>query len=556
MTETDSNNQLVFVPLGGAGEIGMNLSLYGYGPSENHRWLMIDLGVTFARGAFPGTDVIMADPTFIQERSDRLEGLVITHAHEDHLGAVSYLWPRLRCPVYGTKFALSVLRRKLAHAGLVDDVPLVEISPGERLGIGPFLVELVNLTHSIPESNAVVIRTPAGLVLHTGDWKLDPDPVVGPVSDEDGLNAISREGVLAMVCDSTNALEPGSSGPEGSLLEPLSDIIGKSRGRVVVTCFASNIARLQTIATAANRHGRDVVISGASIKRNYSAARECGFLAEIPIFIDDADANILPSEKTVVICTGSQGEPNAALARIAYDNHPRLKLGSGDTVIFSSRVIPGNDVAIGQLHNALLRRGVEIITQREAFVHVSGHPARDELTRMYQTVRPRVSVPVHGEMRHMTEHAKLARACQVPEVVVAENGAVVQLAPGPAVINGTVTAGRLSLEGNRLVPLDGTLVRTRNKAIYNGAAVVTVVVNGSGGLASQPHLSTVGLLEDEDEIAHEHVCYFIRDAIDDLSKKSYNNDESVREAVRLAVRRAFRELFDKNPLTHIHLVRL
>jgi len=556
MTDGTASNELVFLPLGGAGEIGMNLNLYGYGPPASRRWLMVDLGVTFARSEGAGLDVVMPDPAFIEQRRDCLDGLLITHAHEDHLGAVHHLWPRLRCPVYGTRFSLSVLRRKLAEVGLENEVPLVEVGVGEHFRIGAFDLELVRLTHSIPEANGVAIRTGAGTVMHTGDWKFDPGPVVGEASDMAALERISHEQVLALVGDSTNAFEPGDSGSEGDLLESLSEVIGRCRKRVAITCFASNVARLKTISAAAAVNGRSVVLAGASLKRFNAIARECGLLDGEPRFVDEADANALPADNMVIVCTGSQGEPTAALTRIVSGQHATLSLGSGDTVIFSSRVIPGNEGGIGRLHNALLRNGVEIVTQRDAMVHVSGHPARDELTRMYQLIRPRASVPVHGELRHLMEHAKVARACQVPEVVVVENGSMVRLAPGPAAVYDEVEVGRLAFEGNRLVPINGTLVRERNRVIYNGAAVVSVALQNGGELIGEPELTTIGLLEDEDAFAQDRVAKAVRDALQGMTKSARLDDDTARETIRIAVRRVFRDLFDKNPRTHVHLARL
>lgn len=555
MTDENSTSELVFVPLGGAGEIGMNLNLYGYGPATSRRWLMVDLGITFARSVGNGLDVIMPDPSFIEKRNECLDGLLITHAHEDHLGAVPYIWPRLRCPVYGTRFSLLVLRRKLVEAGLENEVPVVEVEVGERFCIGPFDLELIRLTHSIPEANGVAIRTGAGTIMHTGDWKFDSDPVVGEASDMDALSRISGEGVLALVGDSTNAFEPGASGSEASLLSSLSEIIGRCEKRVAITCFASNVARLKTIAAAAAANGRVVVLAGASLKRFDATSRECGLLEGEPRFVDDSEAETVPADKMVIVCTGSQGEPAAALTRIAGGQHSKLALGPGDTVVFSSRVIPGNEAAIGRLQNALLRNGVEIVTQRDALIHVSGHPARDELARMYQLVRPRVSIPVHGELRHLMAHAEVARACQVPEVVVAENGAVVRLAPGPAAVDGAVDVGRLALEGNRLVPVDGSLVRERNRVIYNGAVVVSVAVNRCGELMGEPQVTSVGLLENEEDLARERVSEAVRGSIHDMTNATRQTDDKARETIRIAVRRVFRDLFDKNPRTHVHLVR-
>lgn len=548
--------ELAFVALGGAGEIGMNLNLYGYGrPPEGHQWLMVDLGVTFGDGTIPGVDVITPDPSFIVQRRDRLLGLVLTHAHEDHLGAVPYLWERLGCPIWATPFTVSVLTRKLREAGLDGQVPIHTVPLGGRVTIGPFDVELVTVTHSIPEPNALAIRTPLGTVVHTGDWKFDPGPVVGPISDEAALRDLGDEGVLAIVCDSTNVFTPGVSGSEADLEKSLTELIRESEGRVAVACFASNVARLETIAKAAAASGRDVVLAGRSLRRIDQAARENGYLAETRAFLDEDAAGWLPRERTVIICTGSQGEPRAALARIAAGDHPRVVLEEGDTVIFSSRVIPGNEVAIGKLQNDLVRLGIEIITWRDHHVHVSGHPARDELMRMYQLVRPRIAVPVHGELRHMLEHADLAEDCQVQQAVVAENGGMIHLAPGRAEIVGQVPIGRLAVDGNRLVPLDGALVRDRNRAIYNGSAMVTVVLDKKGRVRDEVQVSTLGVMEAGDEDALGVVRETVEEIIVAMPAAKRADDGAVKEAVRIAVRRVFRDRFDKRPVTSVHLVR-
>jgi len=552
-----SNTQLVFVPLGGAGEIGMNLNLYGLGPAGAERWLMVDLGVTFGGDAQPGVDVITPDPTFIVERRDALDGLVLTHAHEDHLGAVPYLWERLRCPIYATPFTASLLRRKLREVDFEAEVPLIEVPLGGKFSVGPFDLELITVTHSIPEPNAIAIRTPVGTVLHTGDWKFDPGPVIGPMANEEALKSLGNEGVLAMVCDSTNALVPGTSGSEANLLPTLSAQIGRVKGRVAVASFASNVARLETISAAAAANSRNVVLAGRSLKRIDNAARENGYLASLPAFIDENDAGYLPDDKMLLICTGSQGEPRAALSRIVSGDHPNITLGAGDTVIFSSRVIPGNELAIARLQNALIRRGVEIVTWKDDLVHVSGHPARDELSRMYALVRPRIAVPVHGEARHLAAHAELALRCQVPEAVVVENGDVVCLSPGTAGIIYHVPVGRLYVDGNRLVPADGEVVRERLRAIRGGAAVITVVLNG-GGLATEPEITTIGLLDvtDGDNAIEKMVRNAIRQEVNGMVTSAQRDDEAVRKVARLAARRVFRESLGKKPVTTVHLVRV
>jgi ribonuclease J len=468
--QRNRSDELVFLPLGGAGEIGMNLTLYGYGGE----WLMVDCGVTFADDSMPGLDVIMPDPDFIAGRSDRLAGLVVTHGHEDHIGAIPYLWKRFRCPIYATPFARALLYEKLVEAGLQNEIAITEVPLSGKFTVGPFEIELITLTHSIPEPNAVVIRTPLGTILHTGDWKLDPEPLVGATSDEAALRRLGDEGVLAMVCDSTNALRPGHSGSELAVRDSLIDLVGRYDQRVAVACFASNVARLESIAAAAVAHDRHVALVGRSLWRIYKAARDTGYLQNTPPFLSEDEAGYLPRDKALLICTGSQGEPRAALSRIAQGDHPHITLDEGDTVIFSSRIIPGNERSIGRLQNQLAKRGVEIVTEHDHFVHVSGHPAQDELTQMYQMVRPRIAVPVHGEARHLIAHAQLARDCQVPETVIAQNGAMVRLAPGPATVIDNVAVGRLVADGKQLRPLGSMALKSRQRMGFNGTAVATV----------------------------------------------------------------------------------
>ncbi len=551
-----SGDELVFLPLGGAGEIGMNLNLYGYGRKGEHVWLMLDLGITFGGGGVPGADVVMPDPAFIVERRDRLLGIVLTHAHEDHLGAVPYLWPRLRCPIYGTPFALAILRRKLAAAGLGESVPLRPLPASGSLDLGPFHIEPIGMTHSIPEANAIAIRTPLGTVLHSGDWKLDPDPVVGGSSDEAGLQRLGDEGVLALICDSTNVFEAGRSGSEGALLETLTAMIAGCPAGVAVACFSSNIARLRTIAKAAQANGRDVVVTGGSLKRNVAVAAECGYLGDVPAFIEDQLGGFIPAERTVIVCTGGQGEPNAALWKLAVDEHPALHLATGDTVIFSSRVIPGNEAAVGKLQNQLLRRGIGVRTHRHGLIHVSGHPARDELTRMYELIRPRIAVPVHGELRHMIEHARLAESLEVPQTIIAENGTLVRLAPAPAQSVDVVPAGRLAADGNRILPLGDEILRERTRALYNGACLVTLGLRRRPVAPAEIRISMIGLLAERDNGALERMHGAIGKAIDGLSETAYNDDAIVCETARLAVRRVLRQMLDKRPVTRVHAVRI
>ena len=547
------DGELVFLPLGGAGEIGMNLNLYG------HRgdWLILDCGVTFGDDSQPGLEVVMPDPAFIVERRDRLLGIVATHAHEDHIGAIPYLWTQLRCPVWATPFTAALLRMKLAEAGIAHQVKINTVPMSGRFQIGPFDLELITLTHSIPEPNAVVVRTAAGTVLHTGDWKFDPDPLIGPTADEAALRRLGDEGVLAMVGDSTNAMVPGSSGSEADLRRSLVELVGRYDGRVAVACFASNVARLETAARAAAAHGRDVALVGRSLWRIDKAARETGYLTDLPRFLTEEEAGWVPRDKILLICTGSQGEPRSALARIARDDHAHIVLEEGDVVIFSSRVIPGNEKPIGRLQNALAQRGIEIVTTADHFVHVSGHPARDELTHMYQLVRPQIAIPVHGEARHLIAHAHLAEDCQVSQALVVENGDMLRFAHGRAEIVDAVPVGRLASDGKTLLPLGGNALRDRRRLTAQGSAVATVVADRRGHLVAPPEGSLIGLLERE---AAEALVPTLRDglasAFADLPPAMRRDDEALRETARRALRRLLSERLGKRPLLEIHLVRL
>ena len=555
MTAKSRKDELHFLPLGGSGEIGMNANLYRYAG----KWLMVDLGITFADGTLPGIDIIMPDLTFIEKQRSALVGLVLTHAHEDHLGAVQYLWPRLRCPVYATPFAAALLRRKLADdaADGLEDLELIEVSLSSTFKIGPFEIELVSLTHSIPEPNAVIIRTGAGVVVHTGDWKIDPHPLVGGTTDEEALRRLGDEGVLAMVCDSTNALKPGTSGSEAEVRASLEALVRGCLGRVAVTTFASNVARMLTMHHVARANGRSIALVGRSLWRIHDAARETGYIPKGVRFLTDKEANDLPADKVLYACTGCQGEANAQLSRIAGGSHPYVTLGAGDTVIFSSKIIPGNERAIYGLINRLLDLEVDVLTEEDHFVHVSGHPARDELSLMYQWVRPRIAVPVHGEMRHMRAHATLARGLQVPEAVVIENGALLRLAPGPAEIVDWVPAGRLAWNGTRTIAIDGTVVRDRRKLMRGGAAFVALVVDGHGDLLADPAISAYGLFEDGE--ADEHLDAAgagVRRAIEGLRPKERRDDDVIREAARQAVRRSLRAARDKRPIIEVTVTRV
>ena len=544
-------DELAFLALGGVGEIGMNLSLYGYGG----RWLMIDCGITFADDTIPGVDIIMPDPRFIAERAETLDGLVCTHAHEDHIGAIPYLWQRFGCPVYATPFTAAVLRQKLIEAGLEHEVPIHEVPMSGRFSVGQFELELITLTHSIPEPNAVVLRTPFGNVLHTGDWKFDPDPLIGATADEAALRRLGGEGVLAMIGDSTNALRPGEAGSEADVRRALIELVGQCKERVAVACFASNVARLASVAAAAAANDRHAALIGRSLWRMDHAARETGYLENVPPFLTEEEAAYLPRDKVLMICTGSQGEPRAALTRIAEDEHPEIVLEAGDTVIFSSRIIPGNERAIGRLHNKLADLGVEVVSEQDHFVHVSGHPAQDELQRMYRMVKPRLALPVHGEARHLLAHARLAEECGVPRALVTRNGEVVKLAPGEAAVLGEVESGRLVADGKSLLPLGGEALKNRQRMVWNGAALATIVVDADGRLKAPPQVSLRGLAEEEGASAAD-LSAQVEEAVRDLPPRDRRDDAALREVVRLAVRRALKAQSGKRPVTEVHVVRI
>jgi ribonuclease J len=544
---------LYFIPLGGAGEIGMNLNLYRY----KGKWLMVDLGITFGNDSTPGVDVILPDPSFIEERKDDLVGLVITHAHEDHLGAVSYLWPYLECPVYATPFSAEFLRHKLREDDMVDEVPLTEIPLGSRFQVGPFDLEFISTTHSIPEPNHLAIRTESGAILHTADWKLDPEPLVGQPADLDALKRLGDEGVLAMVGDSTNIFSEKPSGSEGDVRRSLIDLFGGLTGRIAVACFASNIARMGSIAVAAQANGREVALVGRSLWRMHDTAKACGYLKDAPRFLTDEEGAYLPRDKVVFICTGSQGEPRAALKRIAGDSHPHVTLSKGDVVIFSSRIIPGNERSILQVQNQIAALGVRMITAKDAFVHVSGHPGAEEVRTLYELTRPRVSLPVHGEFMHLDHHSEVAREMGVQHVVTITNGHVVRLDGDAPELVGEVPTGRLALDGDRLLPMDSEVVRDRKRIGFNGAVVVSLALDAKGRLMGEPRISARGLLDPEEDAEDlDDLRDLVCDAVNAMRPQDRRDDYPVEETVRLAVRRAFRQSQGRRPVTDIHVLRV
>lgn len=545
-------DSLYFLPLGGTGEIGMNLNLYGH----DGQWLMVDLGITFPEdGSLPGVEVLMPDPRFIEERKDHLIGLVVTHGHEDHIGAIPYLWPRLRCPVYATPFTAELLRRKLSEVGLLGEVELHVIPLSGHFSLGSFDIELISLTHSIPEPNALVIRTSLGTVLHTGDWKIDPDPLVGDDFDEEALKALAEEGVLALVGDSTNAMVEGSSGSEAEVRENLTQLVKEAEGRVLVACFATNVARLESAMVAAKRAGRRVCLVGRSMKRIYEAASLTGYLDNPAPLIDEEEVGYLPRNEVLILATGSQGEPRAALPRIARGEHRHVVLEPQDTVIFSSRVIPGNERPIQRLQERLRATGATVLTDDEVFIHVSGHPAREELSQMYHWVRPRVAVPVHGEPQHLRAHAELAKACQVPQAVVGGNGKVIRLAPGPepAIVD-EVVSGRLALDGTRLLPVDAVALKERGRLSGGGLVMASLVIDRRGDLLAEPKVSERGVGAQDQE-----PDWLIRTAEEAVAKAGSGlrrDDERLREQVRLALRRKVQATIGKKIQIEVQLIRL
>jgi ribonuclease J len=555
-----SLDELVFLPLGGSNEIGMNFNLYGYGPPHARQWIVVDLGVTFGDQTTPGVEIILPDPTFIEEHAKDVLGIVLTHAHEDHIGAVAWLWPRLGAPLYATPFTAFLLREKLREAGLLGEAPITEIPLDGTIRLGPFEVTLITLTHSIPEPNGLAIRTPLGTILHTGDWKIDPDPLTGAPTDEEAIRRLGDEGILAMVCDSTNVFVDGEAGSEAKVRATLNALIGQLKGGVAAACFASNVARMDTIIRAAEANGRRVCLVGRSMIRMSQAARSVGLLADIGPFLSDSEARHLPKETVLYLCTGSQGEPRAALSRIAEGNHPHVNLGQGDACVFSSRIIPGNEIPIRNLQNKLADRGVRLYTERDhPGIHVSGHPCRDELKRMYQWARPQIAVPTHGERRHLLEHAALARDLQVPQTIAPRNGDMVRLAPGPAQIVDEVPAGRLYVDAGVVTPENGDALRERRHAAFNGVLTVSIALDGSNRVASGPLIRSLGLPGDEDyplEEAMSDLAEEARGALKRLSADDRDDDHAVEAALSRTVKKAAHRIWKRRPVVETTVLRV
>tara|TARA_R100001198_G_scaffold92822_1_gene72629 strand:+ start:5595 stop:7244 length:1650 start_codon:yes stop_codon:yes gene_type:complete len=536
-------DELLFLALGGSGEIGMNVNLYGC----QGKWLMVDLGMTFSGDQYPGVDLVFADLEFIEERVDQLEAIVLTHAHEDHIGAVPYFAADLGVPIYATPFTADLVRRKLKEAGLVDEVELHVIEEDHgQFAVGPFEVTYIPLAHSIAEGNALLIDTPHGRIFHTGDWKLDEDPIIGEPTTEEELVAIGDEGVLALVCDSTNVFNPAPSGSEGAVYKGLLEEVQRHAGkRVMVTTFASNVARLQTLGDVARETGRQICVAGRSLDRIIEVSQDNGYLQDFPDPVDFDTAMGLPRGEVLIIATGGQGEPRAALARMADENHP-IELVSGDVVLFSSRQIPGNELSIGIVQNKLAARGITMVTDRQSMIHVSGHPGRPELEALYGWIRPDILVPVHGEMRHMQEQGRLGKECAIPDQVVQQNGDLVRLAPGAPGKIAEVKAGRLVLDGDLIIPADGEAIAMRRRIMREGVLIVAL----DGDL--NPRIDSLGLPLDEDY--NDFVAEATRDitaAIGKLRGGDRRDEASVYEAARLAARRAAQRWSGKRPQVRV-----
>ncbi|HZE47370.1 MAG TPA: ribonuclease J [Xanthobacteraceae bacterium] len=549
-------DELVFAPLGGVGEIGMNLSLYGLGPERARKWLAVDLGVAFAGDDLPGIDLIMPDIRFLIEERRNLLALVLTHAHEDHFGAIIDLWPRLRVPIYATPFSAALLEAKRQSEPGAPEIPVQVVPLGSRLTIGPFDVEFVSMSHSIPESNGLIIRTGLGTVFHTGDWKLDPTPVIGPATDETKLRALGEAGCLALVGDSTNAVREGRSPSETDVSKSLADLMAASPGRVAVTTFASNVARLRSVADAAKACDREVVVVGRAMERVVGVARETGYLEGVQEFRGTDTYGYLPPDKVVALCTGSQGEARAALARIAKDEHPDVTLSKGDRVIFSSRTIPGNEKAVGAVINGLINQGIEVITDRTHLVHVSGHPRRAEMADMYSWVKPHIVVPVHGEALHLFEHAALARKIGIPQVLTCRNGDLVKLAPGnPGVID-EVPEGRIYKDGRLLVGAEARTVADRRRLSMTGVVSVALALDDKGMLAADPEVELIGIPEaDQEGEKFAELAYDVAlETVEDMPKARRRDPDAIGESVKRAVRAAIASRWGKKPLCIVLVV--
>ena len=549
-------DELVFAPLGGVGEIGMNLALYGFGQEQHRQWLAVDLGVAFAGDDLPGIEIILPDIRYLIEERRNIVGLVLTHAHEDHFGALIHLWPQLQIPVHATPFTAALLAAKRQGEPGAPDIPVKVVALGARFRLGPFDIELVSMAHSIPESNGLIIRTPLGTVLHTGDWKIDASPSIGPATDEAKLRALGDEGCLVLVGDSTNAIREGRSPCEADVAKCLAELIRTAPRRVAVTTFASNVARLRAVAQAAAMCEREVVVVGRAMDRVAQVARETGYLDGVREFRSVEVYGHLPPDKVLALCTGSQGEPRAALSRISQDDHPDVAFARGDRVIFSSRAIPGNEKAVMRVINGLIAQGVEVITDRTHLVHASGHPRMDELRDMIAWVRPEILLPVHGEPLHMAQHAELARRAGVKKVLVCRDGELVRLAPaGPEKID-EVPAGRVYKDGSLLVSAEERTIADRRRLGFSGVVSVALALSDRGELIGDPGVSLTGIPESDGRgrSAMDVASDAVQEAFSSLSRAQRRDPELVAEAVRRAVRAALSALWNKKPTCHVHVL--
>ncbi|AWC23454.1 MULTISPECIES: ribonuclease J [Aminobacter] len=551
------NAELVFVPLGGVGEIGMNFALYGFGPANAREWIIIDVGVTFPDATLPGVDLVLPDTRFIEEELKNLRGIIITHAHEDHYGALHDTWPKLKAPVWMTPFAAGLLEAKRQSEQGAPKIPVTVYRAGEKFTVGPFEIEAIAVSHSIPEPVSLAITSPAGTVIHTGDWKIDPAPEIGPMTDEARFRAYGDKGVLALVCDSTNALREGDSPSEQQVGQGLRKVIEEAKGRVAVTTFSSNVGRIRSIAEAARDAGRQVLVMGRSLKRVIDVSSELGYMDGLPEFVSEEDYGYIPRENLVVICTGSQGEPRAALAKLARDEMKSVALSPGDTVVFSSRTIPGNEKAILEIKNQLIDQGMRIIEDGDALVHVSGHPRRSELKRMYEWVRPRIGVPVHGEAAHLVGQGSLMAMSGIPEVAQIRDGDMLRLWPGAAEIIDQVPFGRVYKDGKLIGSDEAMGIRDRRKLSFAGHVAVNVVLDDKYELSGDPDLVAIGVAEVDagGEALEELMLDAAIGAVDSIPRARRKDLDLVQEAVRRAVRGAANEAWGKKPLVTVFVTR-
>ena len=551
------NNELIFCPLGGSGEIGMNMNLYAYGNENNKKWIIVDIGVSFADDSIPGIDLIYPDPGFLLDKKDDLLGIVLTHAHEDHIGAVAHIWPQLNCDIYATPFTAILVQEKFKEKkiDISNKIKLVKLN--SEIILGPFKIDFVTLTHSILEPNGLSIQTPIGTILHTGDWKIDPNPLIGGNIDKEKLKAIGQKGVIAMICDSTNVLNPGRAGSELSVRESLLNIIAKQKNRVIITSFASNVARMETIFYCAKKTGRNISLVGRSMHRIYKAAKQCGYLSDVLEPIDARDSSKIKKDKIILLCTGSQGEPMGAMSRIISDTHPDVYMEEGDSVIFSSKMIPGNEKKLYRLQNEIVKKNINLITEENAFVHVSGHPNRDDLKDMYDWIKPNCVIPVHGEHRHMKEHISFAKEMQVPFSLQIENGDIIKINPKKnAEIIDKAPSGKMFLDGNIAVSSDSSSIKERKNLSVNGYLEITLIVTNNGKI-KRPVISFKGIPKNDKS---ENFIYDIEDMITNtcrtFSINNKNQEKNLIETIKQNCRKIFKEKTGKKPFTNINIVRI